>query len=108
MSQALHTFIEGDGTMSGDWKRLRRNNVHAGAAIGYSWESNKVDQTEVQNSQWLNSPISSEAALTIDYFQTHAGNHIHLHLAPAEVIYLLFRIELSPLQCSSPPHDAHH
>jgi GAF domain-containing protein len=25
MSQALHAFIEGDGTMSGDWQRLKRS-----------------------------------------------------------------------------------
>lgn len=43
MSQALHAFIEGDGTMVGDWQRLKKYNLPAGAGIGFSWESNKND-----------------------------------------------------------------
>jgi hypothetical protein len=43
MSQALHAFIEGDGTMDGDWQRLKRYNLPAGAGVGFHWESNKND-----------------------------------------------------------------
>lgn len=43
MSQALHAFIEGDGTMDGDWQRLKRYNLPSGAGVGFSWESNKND-----------------------------------------------------------------
>ena len=43
MSQALHAFIEGDGTMDGDWQRLKRYNLPSGAGVGFSWETNKND-----------------------------------------------------------------
>ena len=43
MSQALHAFIEGDGTMYGDWQRLKKYKLPAGAGIGYHWESNRDD-----------------------------------------------------------------
>lgn len=43
MSQALHAFIEGDGTMNGDWQRLKRYNLPAGAGVGFHWETNKND-----------------------------------------------------------------
>jgi signal transduction histidine kinase len=43
MSQALHAFIEGDGTMNGDWQRLKRYNLPSGAGVGFHWESNKND-----------------------------------------------------------------
>jgi hypothetical protein len=39
MSQALHAFIEGDGTMDGDWQRLKRYNLPSGAGVGFSWET---------------------------------------------------------------------
>ncbi len=42
MSQALHAFIEGAGTMYGDWKRLRSHYLPSGAGIGYSWKSSGV------------------------------------------------------------------
>ena len=42
MSQALHAFIEGDGTMDGDWQRLKEYNLPAGG-VGFHWESNKQD-----------------------------------------------------------------
>ncbi|KAG9238676.1 hypothetical protein BJ875DRAFT_24846 [Amylocarpus encephaloides] len=42
MSQALHAFIEGDGTMKGDWERLKKYNL-PGAGAGYHWESNNHD-----------------------------------------------------------------
>ncbi|KAF4631651.1 hypothetical protein G7Y89_g6476 [Cudoniella acicularis] len=48
MSQALHAFIEGDGTMGGDWERLKRYNLPAGAGVGFHWESNKRDENGVQ------------------------------------------------------------
>lgn len=43
MSQALHAFIEGDGTMDGDWQRLKRYNLPLGAGVGFSWETNNKD-----------------------------------------------------------------
>lgn len=46
MSQGLHAFIEGAGTMYGDWKRLRMHNLPAGAGIGYSWKSNRIEMTD--------------------------------------------------------------
>ncbi|KFY23026.1 hypothetical protein V493_06155 [Pseudogymnoascus sp. VKM F-4281 (FW-2241)] len=46
MSQALHAFIEGEGTMDGDWQRLKKYNLPAGAGVGFHWESNKNDVTE--------------------------------------------------------------
>jgi hypothetical protein len=54
MSQGLHAFIEGDGTMHGDWKRLRKYNLPAGAGIGYSWKSN-----ESSDSKRPHSPIEA-------------------------------------------------
>jgi signal transduction histidine kinase len=47
MSQALHAFIEGAGTMYGDWRRLRSHNLPAGAGIGYSWKSGRVDVADI-------------------------------------------------------------
>lgn len=43
MSQALHAFIEGDGTMDGDWQRLKKYNLPAGAGVGFLWETKKAD-----------------------------------------------------------------
>ena len=43
MSQALHAFIEGDGTMDGDWQRLKKYNLPAGAGVGFHWETTKDD-----------------------------------------------------------------
>lgn len=43
MSQALHAFIEGEGTMDGDWQRLKKYNLPAGAGVGFSWQSSKKD-----------------------------------------------------------------
>ncbi|KAK0114690.1 hypothetical protein ONS95_014175 [Cadophora gregata] len=45
MSQALHAFIEGDGTMDGDWQRLKRYNLPSGAGVGFQWETSKNDGT---------------------------------------------------------------
>lgn len=58
MSQGLHAFIEGDGTMHGDWKRLRRYNLPAGAGIGYSWESNKTPGSKQPHSPTKVAPPS--------------------------------------------------
>ncbi|TVY82198.1 Hybrid signal transduction histidine kinase B [Lachnellula suecica] len=51
MSQALHAFIEGDGTLEGDWQRLKRYDLPAGAGVGFSWESTKADGDAVQTSK---------------------------------------------------------
>ncbi|KAI9052345.1 hypothetical protein LZ554_003695 [Drepanopeziza brunnea f. sp. 'monogermtubi'] len=45
MSQALHAFIEGDGTMDGDWQRLKRYNLPSGAGVGFQWQTNRDDGT---------------------------------------------------------------
>lgn len=47
MSQALHAFIEGAGTMEGDWARLRTHNLPAGAGVGFTWGSSNVNSTEL-------------------------------------------------------------
>ncbi|TVY41142.1 Hybrid signal transduction histidine kinase B [Lachnellula subtilissima] len=39
MSQALHAFIEGNGTMEGDWQRLKRYDLPSGAGVAFHWES---------------------------------------------------------------------
>jgi signal transduction histidine kinase len=51
MSQALHAFIEGDGTMDGDWERLKKYNLPSGAGVGFHWESNKADGERVEISR---------------------------------------------------------
>ncbi|OBT74510.1 hypothetical protein VF21_06909 [Pseudogymnoascus sp. 05NY08] len=43
MSQALHAFVEGEGTMDGDWQRVKKYNLPAGAGVGFLWESNTND-----------------------------------------------------------------
>jgi hypothetical protein len=49
MSQGLHAFIEGAGTMYGNWRRLRRYDLPAGAGIAYSWRSDRVDIPETRD-----------------------------------------------------------
>jgi len=51
MSQALHAFIEGDGTMEGDWERLKRYNLPSGAGVGFHWESNNADGKPIEISR---------------------------------------------------------
>jgi hypothetical protein len=46
MSQGIHAFIEGAGTMYGNWRRLRSYDLPAGAGIAYSWKSDRVDAPE--------------------------------------------------------------
>jgi hypothetical protein len=46
MSQGLHAFIEGAGTMYGNWRRLRRQDLPQGAGIAYSWKSDRLDVPE--------------------------------------------------------------
>jgi signal transduction histidine kinase len=50
MSQGLHAFIEGEASMDGDWQRLKKYNLPAGAGIGFSWES-KNKTTEINSSR---------------------------------------------------------
>ena len=50
MSQGRHAFIEGDGTMHGDWKQLSRYNLPTGAGIGFSWKANKMAGSKHQHS----------------------------------------------------------
>jgi hypothetical protein len=49
MSQGIHAFIEGAGTMYGDWRRLRSYDLPAGAGIAYSWRSDRVDVPETRD-----------------------------------------------------------
>jgi hypothetical protein len=46
MSQGLHAFIEGAGTMYGNWRRMKSYDLPAGAGIAYSWRSDGVDVPE--------------------------------------------------------------
>jgi len=79
MSQALHAFIEGDGTMDGDWQRLKRYNLPSGAGVGYHWETNNKKKDAPGSTQ--NLPLSG-------------------------FIDLSFNDGQSPLQHSGSPHDA--
>lgn len=56
MSQALHAFIEGDGSMDGDWERLKRYNLPLGAGVDFHWESNKAEGTTGQTNHYT-SPV---------------------------------------------------
>lgn len=55
MSQGLHAFIEGAGTMYGNWRRLRSYDLPAGAGIAYSWRSDRVDVPETRDGGRLDS-----------------------------------------------------
>lgn len=67
MSQALHAFIEGDGTMEGDWQRLKRYNLPAGAGVGFQWETNKNDGTgSYRNGKKQLGPYQSQSAFGMD------------------------------------------
>ena len=55
MSQALHAFVEGEGTMNGDWQRVKKYNLPAGAGVGFHWESNTND---------VDASVSTESANT--------------------------------------------
>ncbi|OBT63673.1 hypothetical protein VE03_06111 [Pseudogymnoascus sp. 23342-1-I1] len=60
MSQALHAFVEGEGTMDGDWQRVKKYNLPAGAGVGFHWESNtnEVDASVSTESASLAPEIS--------------------------------------------------
>ncbi|KAH7369618.1 hypothetical protein BKA65DRAFT_2440 [Rhexocercosporidium sp. MPI-PUGE-AT-0058] len=67
MSQALHAFIEGDGTMDGDWQRLKRYNLPSGAGVGFQWETNKNDGTgSYRNGQKQLGSFRSQPTVTVD------------------------------------------
>lgn len=48
MSQALHAFVEGDGSMRGDWQRMKRVNLPSGGGVGFHWQS-KDKTTQIEN-----------------------------------------------------------
>jgi signal transduction histidine kinase len=50
MSQALHAFIGGDGTMEGDWQRFKRYDLPSGAGVAFHWESKKAGGKKVEGS----------------------------------------------------------
>ncbi|CAG8982831.1 hypothetical protein HYALB_00006641 [Hymenoscyphus albidus] len=56
MSQALHAFIEGDGSMDGDWEILKRYNLPLGAGVDFKWESNK-DEGSTGESHHYKNPV---------------------------------------------------
>ncbi|KAH9222298.1 hypothetical protein DL95DRAFT_454760 [Leptodontidium sp. 2 PMI_412] len=67
MSQALHAFIEGDGTMDGDWQRLKRYNLPSGAGVGFQWETNKNDGTgSYRNGKKQLGSFRTQTALAMD------------------------------------------
>lgn len=66
MSQALHAFVEGDGTMEGDWQRLKRYNLPSGAGVAFHWESNKPDGKKVQRSKVPPRSLSHASSETSD------------------------------------------
>lgn len=49
MSQALHAFIEGEGTMVGDWQRMKKYNLPSKAGVGFSWQSKRNDGVPVHD-----------------------------------------------------------
>lgn len=57
MSQALHAFIEGDGSMDGDWERLKRYDLPLGAGVDFHWESNKAEGTTGQPHHYTTSTV---------------------------------------------------
>jgi hypothetical protein len=93
MSQALHAFIEGDGTMDGDWERLKKYTLPAGG-VGFHWESNKEDGAgNYVNGKKELGTGADQAAPT-------------LNLPLSGFIDMNFDHGLSPLQNSSSNHDA--
>ena len=94
MSQALHAFIEGDGTMDGDWQRLKKYNLPAGG-VGFHWESNKEDGSGYY--------VNGKKELGTG---TAAGTGPTLNLPLSGFIDLSFDQGQSPLQHSSSNHDA--
>ncbi|KAL2063968.1 hypothetical protein VTL71DRAFT_4462 [Oculimacula yallundae] len=67
MSQALHAFIEGDGTMDGDWQRLKRYNLPSGAGVGFQWETNRDDGTgSYRNGKKQLGSYRSQSTIEID------------------------------------------
>lgn len=93
MSQALHAFIEGDGTMDGDWQRLKKYNLPAGG-VDFHWESNKEDGSGyyVNGKKELGSGAVGPA-----------GSRLNLPLSGFD---MTFDQSQSPLQHSSHNHDA--
>ncbi|KAG0647333.1 Hybrid signal transduction dokA [Hyphodiscus hymeniophilus] len=91
MSQALHAFIEGDGTMDGDWQRLKKYNLPTGD-VGFHWESNKQDGSGlyVNGKKELGSDIPESSGSTLN----------------VPVVGKALDQGQSPLQHSSPSHDA--
>jgi hypothetical protein len=95
MSQALHAFIEGDGTMDGDWQRLKKYNLPEGGGTGFHWETNKED-----GSGYYVNGKKELGAGTLD----SAGSTSNLPLSG--FIDMTFDQGQSPLQHSSHNHDA--
>ena len=79
MSHALHAFIEGDGTMDGDWQRLKRYNLPSGQGVGFQWETNKSDGTgSYRNSEkhlgtFRDVPLSLDSQVQSPLLQTGAN-----------------------------------
>ncbi|KAE8447124.1 hypothetical protein EG329_011108 [Mollisiaceae sp. DMI_Dod_QoI] len=78
MSQALHAFIEGEGSMDGDWQRLKRYNLPAGAGVGFAWESNNKDRVRgyINSTREQGAPVSARAVPNSGELEvpTHSGH----------------------------------
>ncbi|KAL3420968.1 hsp90-like protein [Phlyctema vagabunda] len=58
MSQALHAFVEGDGSMVGDWQRLKTYDVSADSGVKFRWESKHKGQKEALH-DYASAPLSA-------------------------------------------------
>ncbi|KFY02968.1 hypothetical protein O988_01786 [Pseudogymnoascus sp. VKM F-3808] len=74
MSQALHAFVEGEGTMEGDWQRLKKYNLPAGAGVGFHWESNTNDADAIVSTESANT-VSEQAMSQTQSPLQHSSNN---------------------------------
>jgi signal transduction histidine kinase len=74
MSQALHAFVEGEGTMEGDWQRVKKYNLPAGAGVGFLWESNTNDVDASVSTESANSASETLMSQTQSPLQ-HSSNN---------------------------------
>ncbi|OBT96437.2 hypothetical protein VE01_05590 [Pseudogymnoascus verrucosus] len=74
MSQALHAFVEGEGTMDGDWQRVKKYNLPAGAGVGFLWESNTNDVDASVSTESANSATETLMSQTQSPLQ-HSSNN---------------------------------
>lgn len=75
MSQALHAFVEGEGTMDGDWQRVKKYNLPAGAGVGFHWESNTNNVDAPVSTESTNSTYETSMSQTQSPLQ-HSSNNL--------------------------------